>query len=113
MTVLDAVLEAGGGETIFAAPNRSSVPQGEGQRWMCSRSSFGNILTKGQLQTNVPLRAGDVITVPERFLTADRLRPEFATPGVHTMQLLPEQIAKALVNEIFQFAQNGVFNSSP
>jgi hypothetical protein len=28
---------------------------------------LGNILNKGQLQTNLPLRPGDVITVPERL----------------------------------------------
>ena len=66
MTVLDAVLEAGG-VNDFAAPNRSKLYRKGKDKMDVFEIELGNILTKGQLQTNVPLRAGDVITVPERL----------------------------------------------
>lgn len=66
MTVLDAVLEAGG-VNDFAAPNRSKLYRKAKDKIDVFEIELGNILTKGQLQTNVPLRAGDVITVPERL----------------------------------------------
>jgi len=66
MTVLDAVLEAGG-VNDFAAPNRSKLYRKGKDKMDVLEIELGNILTKGQLQTNVPLRAGDVITVPERL----------------------------------------------
>lgn len=66
MTVLDAVLEAGG-VNDFAAPNRSKLYRKGKDKVDVFEIELGNILTKGQLQTNVLLRAGDVITVPERL----------------------------------------------
>jgi polysaccharide biosynthesis/export protein len=66
MTVLDAVLEAGG-VNDFAAPNRSKLYRKAKDKIDVFEIELGNILTKGQLQTNLPLRAGDVITVPERL----------------------------------------------
>ena len=66
MTVLDAVLEAGG-VNDFAAPNRSKLYRKAKDKMDVFEIELGNILTKGQLQTNLPLRAGDVITVPERL----------------------------------------------
>src|SRR5258705_5400932 len=67
MTVLDAVLEAGG-VNDFAAPNRSKLYRKGKDKVEVLEIELGNILNKGQLQTNLPLRAGDIITVPERLV---------------------------------------------
>jgi polysaccharide biosynthesis/export protein len=66
MTVLDAVLEAGG-INEFAAPNRSKLYRKGKDKVDVFEIELGDILTKGRLQTNVQLRPGDVLTVPERF----------------------------------------------
>lgn len=66
MTVLDAVLEAGG-INDFAAPNRSKLYRKNKDKVDVFEVELGNILNKGQLQTNLPLRPGDVLTVPERI----------------------------------------------
>ena len=66
MTVLDAVLEAGG-VNDFAAPNRTKLYRKAKDKVDIYEIELGAILTKGQLQTNLPLRPGDVITVPERL----------------------------------------------
>lgn len=65
MTVLDAVLAAGG-VNEFAAPDRSSLyRKSEGQT-----SSYAvrldKIINRGDLSTNYKVAPGDVITVPER-----------------------------------------------
>lgn len=66
MTVLDAVLEAGG-TNDFAAPNRAKLyRKGKGKTNVID-IELGDILNKGKLQTNVTLRPGDVVTVPERL----------------------------------------------
>jgi polysaccharide export outer membrane protein len=68
MTVLDIVLEAGG-VNKFAAPNGTRVYR----KVAGSRTEevipvkLGNILDKGQLSTNIELRPGDVVTVPEGY----------------------------------------------
>src|SRR5262245_39598908 len=66
MTVLDAVLEAGG-VNEFAAPNRTKLYRKVKAKIDVFEIELGNILNKGQLQTNLPLRPGDVLTVPERL----------------------------------------------
>jgi polysaccharide export outer membrane protein len=66
MTVLDAVLEAGG-LNEFASPNRSKLYRKIKERTEVFDISLGDILTKGRLDTNLVLRPGDVITVPERL----------------------------------------------
>jgi polysaccharide export outer membrane protein len=66
MTVLDAVLEAGG-LNEFASPNRAKLYRKVKDRTEVFDISLGDILTKGRLQTNLVLRPGDVITVPERL----------------------------------------------
>jgi polysaccharide export outer membrane protein len=69
MTVLDAVLEAGG-INDFAAPNRTKLYR-KGKEGKEGTDVFdvelGDILNRGRLETNYPLRPGDVVTVPERF----------------------------------------------
>lgn len=67
MTVLDAVLAAGG-LTEFAAPDRSALYRkaGDGSRSYGVR--LDRILSRGDLSTNFQVAPGDVITVPERVL---------------------------------------------
>lgn len=66
MTVLDAVLEAGG-TNDFAAPNRAKLYRKGKDKTSVIDIELGDILNKGKLQTNVTLRPGDVVTVPERL----------------------------------------------
>lgn len=72
MTVVDAVLEAGG-TNDFAAPNRTKLYRKtkDGQAAAETTDMYdvelGDILSRGRLDTNYPLRPGDVITVPERL----------------------------------------------
>jgi polysaccharide biosynthesis/export protein len=72
MTVVDAVLEAGG-TNDFAAPNRTKLYRKAKERQGTVESTevfdveLGDILSRGRLDSNYPLRPGDVITVPERL----------------------------------------------
>lgn len=66
MTVLDAVLEAGG-INVYAAPGGTKVFRREGAETRVIDVSLDNILKDGDLRTNIYLRPGDVITVPERL----------------------------------------------
>jgi polysaccharide export outer membrane protein len=66
MTVLDAVLEAGG-LNEFASPNRTKLYRRLNDKVEVYEISLGDILTKGRLDSNLPLRPGDVLTVPERL----------------------------------------------
>jgi polysaccharide export outer membrane protein len=66
MTVLDAVLEAGG-VNDFASANRAKLYRKTKDRTDVFEIELGDILSKGRLQTNLLLRPGDVITVPERL----------------------------------------------
>ena len=66
MSVLDAVLAAGG-TTEFAAADRSQLFRKQkdgGVRTFDVR--LEKIMKKGELSTNFPLQPGDIITVPER-----------------------------------------------
>ena len=67
MTVLDAVLAAGG-VTEFAAPDRSSLHRKAGDGAQAYGVQLGDILQNGDLSTNYKVAPGDVITVPERVL---------------------------------------------
>ena len=66
MTVLDAVLEAGG-VTDFASPNRARLYRKVNDKTEVFQIELGDILGKGRLDTNLLLWPGDVITVPERL----------------------------------------------
>jgi polysaccharide export outer membrane protein len=66
MTVLDAVLEAGG-VNDFASPNRTKLYRKLKDKTEVFEIELGDILKKGRLETNLLLRSGDVITVPERL----------------------------------------------
>ncbi|MGV6857342.1 MAG: XrtA/PEP-CTERM system exopolysaccharide export protein [bacterium] len=63
MTVIDAVLEAGG-INKFASADKSKIYRKSGK---VINIRLNRILKKGDLRTNYPLRPGDVITVPERL----------------------------------------------
>jgi polysaccharide export outer membrane protein len=65
MTVLDAVLAAGG-VTEFAAPDRSELHRKEAKEVHAYAIRLDRILNNGDLSTNHAVAPGDVITVPER-----------------------------------------------
>ena len=66
MTVLDAVLEAGG-VNDFAAANRTRLyRKQENGAARAYDVELKALLEKGDLATNFPVQPGDVITVPER-----------------------------------------------
>jgi polysaccharide export outer membrane protein len=65
MTVLDAVLAAGG-TNEFAAPDRTELYRKEGESTRAFAVRLDRILQKGDLESNYPVQPGDVITVPER-----------------------------------------------
>ncbi|UXI66344.1 XrtA/PEP-CTERM system exopolysaccharide export protein [Tahibacter amnicola] len=67
MTVLDAVLQAGG-ITEFAAPDRTRLYRKEQGKAETVPVRLGAILRNGDLETNVDVKPGDVITIPERVL---------------------------------------------
>lgn len=68
MTVLDAVLEAGG-VNDFAAAGRTRLYRKEnGGATQTFPIDLQRILRRGDLETNIEVRPGDVITVPERAL---------------------------------------------
>lgn len=67
MTVLDAVLAAGG-PSDFAATDRADLHRQarDGQTGGTWRVRLDRILDRGELDTNYPVAPGDVVTVPER-----------------------------------------------
>lgn len=65
MTVLDAVLAAGG-LSEFAAADRAELHRKEGDSARTYPVKLDRILNRGDLATNYPVAPGDVITVPER-----------------------------------------------
>jgi polysaccharide export outer membrane protein len=67
MTVLDAVLAAGG-TTEFASPDRTELYRrdNDGSGSTAYPVRLDRILKQGDLATNYPAQPGDVITVPER-----------------------------------------------
>lgn len=67
MTVLDAVLAAGG-VTEFASPDRSNLHRRAGDGSHSYAIRLDRILNHGDLATNFKVAPGDVITVPERTL---------------------------------------------
>ncbi len=67
MTVLDAVLAAGG-ITEFAAPDRSNLYRKAGESTGTYQVRLDSVLNSGDLSTNYKVAPGDVITVPERVL---------------------------------------------
>lgn len=66
MTVLDAVLEAGG-VTAMADSNSAKLHRRTAQGPQVYDIRLKDVMRKGDMRTNVPLLPGDVITVPERL----------------------------------------------
>lgn len=66
MTILDAVLESGG-LNDFASPNRTKLYRRLKGKTEVFEVELGDILNKGRLETDLLLRPGDVISVPERL----------------------------------------------
>jgi len=66
MTVLDAMLQAGG-INDFAAANSARLYRKEGSETEQYDIYLNDILNSGQLETNYMLLPGDIITVPERL----------------------------------------------
>jgi len=66
MTVLDAILAAGS-VNDFAAPNNTKLYRKIKGKARVISIYLGDILYKGKLQTNIELRPGDILTVPERL----------------------------------------------
>jgi polysaccharide export outer membrane protein len=66
MTVLDAVLEAGG-INDFASPNGTKLYRKVKGKTEVFEIELGDILRKGKIESNYMLRPGDVLTVPERL----------------------------------------------
>lgn len=67
MTVMDAVLAAGG-LTEFAAPDRSDLYRKTSAGTSSYPVRLDRILNRGDLTTNFTVAPGDVITIPERAL---------------------------------------------
>lgn len=66
MTVLDAILEAGG-VNEFASVNSTKLYRKNEGKTVVYDIRLGNILNKGELSTNYYLKPGDIVTVPERL----------------------------------------------
>jgi polysaccharide export outer membrane protein len=66
MTVLDAVLEAGG-INDFASPNGTKLYRKVKGKTEVFEIELGDILRKGKIESNYMLKPGDVLTVPERL----------------------------------------------
>jgi len=66
MTVLDAILSAGG-VNDFAAANRTKLYRKENGKTVVISIYLDDILYGGDLETNIQLKSGDIITVPERL----------------------------------------------
>jgi polysaccharide export outer membrane protein len=66
MTVLDALLQAGGSNE-FASGNNSKLYRNKGEKTIGYSVYLADILESGQLETNYKLLPGDIITVPERL----------------------------------------------
>ncbi|QOY61974.1 polysaccharide biosynthesis/export family protein [Lysobacter sp. H21R4] len=67
MTVMDAVLAAGG-VTEFASADRADLYRKDGETTRTYPVRLERILNRGDLSTNFNVAPGDVITVPERVL---------------------------------------------
>lgn len=66
MTVLDAILAAGGVNDFASSSSTKLYRKIEGKTRVIS-INLDDILYRGGLETNIELRPGDIITVPERL----------------------------------------------
>jgi len=66
MTVLDLVIAVGGlGD--FAAGDRSKLVREENGQKVEIKVRLGDLLNKGKIEHNIPVRPGDVLIIPESF----------------------------------------------
>ena len=66
MTVLDAVLAAGGTTEFASADNTKLFRRDQSDRLETLPIKLDRLMKKGDLENNIPLRPGDIVTVPER-----------------------------------------------
>lgn len=66
MTVLDAVLAAGGTTEFASADNTKLFRRDKSDRLETLPIKLDKLMKKGDLENNLPLRPGDIVTVPER-----------------------------------------------
>ncbi len=66
MTLLDAVLEAGG-PNEFADPSETKVFRRLEEETVLIRIDLDSILEEGNVRDNIILKPGDTITIPERI----------------------------------------------
>jgi len=64
MTVMDVVLAAGG-LSEFAAGNRAKVVRSDGGKEVEIRVRLSDLINKGDMKQNLPMRPGDVLVVPQ------------------------------------------------
>jgi len=64
MTLLDVILEVGG-LTKFAAGNRSHVVRNVDGRSVEMRVRLDNLLNRGRIEENIPMKPGDIVIIPE------------------------------------------------
>jgi polysaccharide biosynthesis/export protein len=64
MTVLDAIIEVGG-LSQYAAGNRAQLVRTDGGKVTRVRVRLQDLLNNGDIEQNIPLRAGDVLVIPE------------------------------------------------
>ena len=66
MTLLDAMIEAGG-LTKYAAGDRATLVRTVGDRQEPYSLHIDSLIRDGEIQSNVPLIPGDIIIIPQRF----------------------------------------------
>jgi polysaccharide export outer membrane protein len=64
MTVLDVMI-AVGGLAEFAAGNRAVLVRREGDKLLRIPLRLNDLLNKGDVDANMPVRPGDVLIIPE------------------------------------------------
>jgi polysaccharide export outer membrane protein len=64
MTLMDVIIEAGG-LTNFAAGNRTRVIRTVNGKSQEIRVRLDDLIKKGQIDQNMPMRPGDVVIIPE------------------------------------------------
>jgi polysaccharide export outer membrane protein len=64
MTLLDVILEVGG-LTKFAAGNRAHVVRTVDGRSVELRVRLDNLLNRGRIEENIPMKPGDIVIIPE------------------------------------------------
>ncbi len=64
MTVMDVVLAAGG-LSEFAAGNRAKIVRSEGGKQKELKVRLSDLVNKGDMKQNLPMKPGDVLVVPQ------------------------------------------------